>query len=141
MTINNHYVEAVVDSGAQVSLLSRRFYDSLSCRPRPVESIRLKGASASGVMVACRVDGVDVDVDLGDGHGNYSMTMYVADITDNCILGLDYLKARKAVINLSQGLLVVNDTIVKGKYKYAEGTPVRTHKVRLVNDCLFFLFQ
>ena len=133
MTIN-HYVEAVVDSGAQVSVLSRRFYDSLSYRSRPVESIRLKGASASGVMVGCRVDGVEVD--LGDGHGNYSMTMYVANITDNCILGLDYLKARKAVIDLSQGVLVVNDTIVKGKY--AEGTPVRTHKVRLVIDCHLF---
>ena len=29
MTINNHCVEAVVDSGAQVSVLSRRFYGSL----------------------------------------------------------------------------------------------------------------
>ena len=34
------------------------------------------------------------------------------------------------------GVLVVNDTIVKGKYKYAEGTPVRTHKVRLVFQIL-----
>ena len=51
MTINNHYVEAVVDSGSQVPVLSRIFYDSLSCRPIPVESIRLKSASASGVMV------------------------------------------------------------------------------------------
>ena len=63
-------------------------------------------------MVGCRVDGVEVD--LGDGHGNYSMTMYMA--INNYILGLDYLKARKAVINLSQGVLVVNNTIVKGKY-------------------------
>ena len=136
MTINNHYVESMVDSGVHVSVLSSRFYDSLSCRPRPVESIRVKSASASGVMVGCRVDGVEVD--LGDGHGNHSMTMYVANITDNCILGLDYLKARKAVIDLDQGVLVVNDAIVKGKYKYAEGTPVRTHKVRLVNDCHIF---
>ena len=60
----------------------------------------------------------------------------MANITDNCILGLDYLKARKAVIDLGQG--VFNDTIVKGKYKYAEGTPVWTHKVRLVNDCHLF---
>ena len=36
MTINNHYLEAVVDSGAQVSVLSMRLYDSLRCRPRPV---------------------------------------------------------------------------------------------------------
>ena len=64
------------------------------------------------------------------------MTMYVADITDNCILDLDYLKAREAVIDLSQGVLVVNDTIVKGKY--AEGTPVRTYTVRLVTDCHIF---
>ena len=64
--------------------------------------------------------------------------MYVTNITDNCILGLDYLKARKAVIDLSQEVLGVNDTIVKGKYKYAEGTPVSTHKDRLVNDCHLF---
>ena len=49
MTINNHWMEAVVDSGAQVSVLSRRFYDSLSCRPRPVETIRMRGASALGL--------------------------------------------------------------------------------------------
>ena len=105
ITINNHWVEAVVDSGAQVSILSRIFYDSLSCRPGPVESIRMKGVSASGIMIGCRVDGMDVD--LGDGNGNYSMTIYVVDITDNCILGLDYLKAREAVIDLIQGVVVV----------------------------------
>ena len=66
MTIHNHCVETVVDSGAQVSVLSRRFYNSMSCRPRSVEAIGLNGASASWVMVGCRVDGVDVD--LGDGH-------------------------------------------------------------------------
>ena len=91
--INNHWVKAVVDSGAQVFVLNRRFYDSLSCRPKPVESIRLKGASASVVMVGCRVDGVEAD--LGDDHGNYSMTMHAEDITNNCILRLDYRKARE----------------------------------------------
>ena len=37
MTINNYWVEALVDSGAQVSAPSRRLYDCLSCRPIPVE--------------------------------------------------------------------------------------------------------
>ena len=51
----------------------------------------------------------------------------------NFILGFDYLKAREADIDLSHGVLEVNGTIVKGKYKYAEGTPVR-----LVKDCHHF---
>ena len=82
-------------------------------------------------MVGCRVDGVEVD--LGDGHGNYSMPMYVADITDNYIRGLDYIKAREAVIDLSHieywWLMAL---------LYEEGTPVRTHNVRLVNDWHLF---
>ena len=56
----------------------------------------MKGASASGVMVGCRV--YSVEEDLGDGYGNYSMTMYVEDIINNCVLGLDYLKARELLI-------------------------------------------
>ena len=75
---------AVVNSEAQISVLSKIFYGSLSYRPRPVESIRLKGDSAYGVMVGCRVDGMEVD--FGDGHGTYSMSMYVAYITDSCFL-------------------------------------------------------
>ena len=63
-------------------------------------------------------------------HKNYSMMTYVTYITDNYIL-MDYLKAREAVIDLSQRALVVNGTIVKGKYTYVEGTTVRPHKVRL----------
>ena len=117
MTIDNHCVEAVADSGTQVSVLTT-FYNSLSCRSRPVESIRLKDASASGIMVGCRVDGEEVE--LGDGHGNYSMTMYVADINDNCNLGLDYIRARDAVIDLTHGVLVVNGTIVKGSIRTQE---------------------
>ena len=42
-------------------------------------ALRLKGALASGVMIGCGVDGVEVD--LGDGHGNYSITMCMANIT------------------------------------------------------------
>ena len=77
-------------TGAQVSVLSKNFYDSLDNKPKMLETIRLKGASASGLMSCCRVDRVDVD--LGYGLGSYSMSMYVADINDDFILGLDYLK-------------------------------------------------
>ena len=61
------------------------------------------------------VDGLEVD--LRDGHVKYSMTINVADISENCIMGLDYLVVIDVVIDLSQA--VVNGTIVKRNYKYA----------------------
>ena len=71
-------------------------------------------------MYGCRVD--KVDVVLGYGLGSYNMPMYVADINDDCILGLDYLKARGAVIDLGRGVLEVEVFLVTGKYKYANDT-------------------
>ena len=56
MTINNHCVEAVVDSGARLSVLSMKFYDSLSCRPRPVESF----FPNSGSMAVVRIQAGDI---------------------------------------------------------------------------------
>ena len=45
-----------------------------------------------------------MEMDLIYGHGNYSMAMYVADIIDNCFLGLYFLKTGEAVIDLRQGV-------------------------------------
>ena len=96
-----------------VSVLSKHFYDSLDNKHKMLEVIRLKGASATGLMSGCRVD--KVDVDLGYGLGSNIMPIYVADINDDCILGLDYPKARGAVIDLGRGVLEVEGLLVTGK--------------------------
>ena len=45
LAINDRSVEDVVDSGVQVSVLSKNFYDSLDNKPEMLEAtIRLKGA-------------------------------------------------------------------------------------------------
>ena len=82
-----------------------------------------------------------MEVDLGDGNGIYSMTMYVADITDNCILGLDYLKACKVVIDLNQGVLVVNGTIVKGSISMHKVPQLGLIKLDWLTTVIFFQIQ
>ena len=126
LTIHARSVEAVVDSGAQVSVLSKSFYDSLDNKPEMLAEIHLKGASAG-----CRVDTEDADV--GHGIGRYIMPMYVADINDACILDLDYLKVRSrgAVIDLGRRVLEVDGLLVKGKYKYANDTSSSIYRVCL----------
>ena len=44
--------------------------------------------------------------------GSYTMPMYIADINNDCILSLDYLKARRAVIDLGRGVLEVEGLLV-----------------------------
>ena len=72
-----------------------------------------------------------MNVDLGYGIRSYSMSMYVPDINDDCILGLDYLKARGAVIDLARGVLEVEGLLVTGKYKYANDTSSSIYRVCL----------
>ena len=71
----------MLDGGAQISVLSRTFDDSLGCKPKLVVTIWLTGASPSGVIVARRVD--IAGVEIGEGNVNYSMTIYVAELSDN----------------------------------------------------------
>ena len=94
-----------------------------------LERIRLNGASASGLMSGCMID--NVDVGLGYGTGIYSMPMYVADINDGCILGLDYMKTRGAVVDLGRDVLEVEGLLVTGKYKYASDTSSSIYRVCL----------
>ena len=68
LTINTEDVKAIVDSGAQVSVLSKGFYDSLCNKTLIVEKIRLKGASASGVMIASQKDDVCVGICAVKNH-------------------------------------------------------------------------
>ena len=71
-------------------------------------------------MSGSRVD--KVDVDLGYGQGSYRMPMYAEDINDDCMLGLDYLKARGAEIDLGRRVLEVEGLLVTGKYQYDNDT-------------------
>ena len=59
--------------------------------------------------------------------------MYVADINDKCILGLDYLKTNKAVIDLDKGVLSLGGMHITGKYKYAYCNSVPLYRVRLTS--------
>ena len=56
-------------------------------------TIRLNGASSSGLLFSCRIDSVEVD--LGYGLESYSIPMYVADInitaTNSVVLAFIYL--------------------------------------------------
>lgn len=90
-------VLAVVDTAAQVSVMSRRFFERLKPRPKLTNTIILKGAGDFSEMEAR----VAEEVLFRIGQTKVKWNMVVADLTDDVILGIDFLAHQKAVINLT----------------------------------------
>lgn len=95
--VEQQQVLAVVETAAQVSVMSRRFFERLKPRPKLTTTIILKGAGEFSEMEA-RVAG---KVLFRIGQIKIKWNMVVADITDDVILGIDFLEHQKAGINLT----------------------------------------
>ena len=91
--------EEVIDSRAQVSVVSRNFWKSMG-RGEVVDTVKLKGATQD-IMMAGVVERVDIET--GDVRRN--IKVFVADISDDCIFGLDRMKQFQMVVDLNKGVI------------------------------------
>ena len=77
---------AVIDTGAQVTIVNCQFFDSLNCS-LPSEPVILKGIDPEK-----SVEGYEVrKVPLTLGGRSYKWGLYVARIADELLLGLDFM--------------------------------------------------
>lgn len=99
---------AVVDTAAQVSVISWNFYYTLISKPKLVDTIILRGAGEFSEMNASVTDKIELKI----GKSSLQWSMIVADITDNVILGIDFLIHQKAVINLADYTVQLHGQII-----------------------------
>ena len=102
--INNTPVHAVVDSAAQVTVLGNKFFNMLNNPPKIEEHVKLKGAGHDHHMTA----GYAKDVCIQIGGQVYKWNVYVAPITDDFILGLDFMVMHKAVVDLEHNTFAID---------------------------------
>ena len=105
VTINTKDVFAIVDSGAEVTVLSREIYDSIPIEERPKlhrSTTGLVVAEADRVMAT---DGI-AHVSLSLGNLKFEWPMFVAKIIDDLLLGCDVLDAKDITLNTHRGLLI-----------------------------------
>ena len=106
LKIDDSDAEAIVDSGAQATVMSDEFYKLLKNPPNITEKVLLKTASKGGYYV----EGYYVPkATLTFGKISFTCSMYVGAVTDPFILGLDFLLPVEGVIDLGRHAVTVKD--------------------------------
>ena len=101
--VKGHQTSAVVDGGAQVSIINQGLFEGLH-HSGPREPVHLKGIAPNKSFERYLVS----DVLLSLGGQSYHWNLYVAPIDDPFLLRLDFMKHYKVDTLLSHNVLVVN---------------------------------
>jgi hypothetical protein len=122
-------VEMLIDSGANVSLISYDIYNSLDARFRPqLRRYGIPMVTADGNLM--RVYGCgDFIFEIGEEPCTYGHTLCVADIGVEAILGYDFLKRYEAVINMGESRLELNELCMDQENKGSAAMSVQTCEV------------
>ena len=103
-------IEAIVDTAAQVTVVNTDVFTNLFGRDiAPKETIRLKCASGANQYLLAKLY---MNIPITIGSITVLQDMYVANIADKMLLGLDFLLKHKVVIDLSECCLKVLDCLI-----------------------------
>ena len=119
--------KAVVDSGAQVTVINKDCFKEYM-RGKPCRPARLKGAVEDNSLMTEVVDGVEIEM----GGISKKNRVFVANISDQCIIGLDTMRMFKMILDVGKGMVGVNGKVLPGCFKYVGGAEVSLYPVETV---------
>ena len=109
--VNGHQVVGIIDTAAEVTVMGRKVFQHLTGMPDPVRKLLLKGAGIGQTFHAVEIEPVEIEVE----GVKVSQKIFVGDINDELLLGLDVLKKLGATIDVREGRLNCARKIEKGE--------------------------
>ena len=103
--INRLHVPTVVDTVAEVTIVSQAVYNKLKVKPDVTDAVVLTGLDQSTGMEVWLMTS-----DLAFGPHTFKWKVYVAETSAQCLLGLDFFFHHGVDIKLS-----TNSIIIKGE--------------------------
>ena len=97
--------KAIVDTGAEVTVLSKQLYDSFPENVKPKLKMAKRGlvvAEAGREMKTCGM----TDVEFKIGEYNFTWPVYVAPIRDEILLGCDVIDAMDITVSTKRGIQI-----------------------------------
>ena len=102
--IENIYIKMLIDTGASVTILRNDIYENLLSKPK-TESVRVRLVNAIGELSPF-YDKADMKLNIGGKP--YEHNVLLADIQNEGILGIDFLKANKSNVMISKGYITIH---------------------------------
>ena len=99
---------AVVDTAAEVTLISEEVYRSLKSAPPVIKEVIMNTAGRGMQMNGYIVGPVDIEL----GTRLMQVNVYVAPIEDDMLLGFDLLRAHGIDLQMSEGQLKIGEEVV-----------------------------
>ena len=103
MVCDGKMFNAVIDTGAQVSILSRRMFQQLNFHQDITSKpVMLTGLNGDQKLRAELLKGLDFQL----GRVKFKHDFYVCDISDDLLLGLDFIVKHQITVDMQIGMLV-----------------------------------
>ena len=119
---------AVVDSAAQVTIISQKLRDQITDSLEIVGKVNLRGIGShdKGLISAQKTKGINIKF----GKNTYLWEAYVAEMTDPLLLGLDFLVSKKCILDLERNeILLPHETIFATLKRNFDGEECTIYKV------------
>lgn len=119
--VGDQTVEAIVDTAAQVTIISDRLYNRLKRKPQKIREVKLLTAGRQMSMKGFVVGPVRLKI----GEKWYSEEVYVAPIEQEMLLGFDILFNRgAAILDMGQGTLTFDGQMIQLNMGSQKGVPI-----------------
>jgi hypothetical protein len=131
--VGNKQVSAVIDSGAQVSVISEKLFECSSDKPKLTDTVFIRGIGTTNRIRARVVENILLKI----GSINMNWNMLVADVKDTLILGLDFLDGNKGVIDHGQFNISINQELIPASYiSNDENEDIQIYRIKVTRTVL-----
>ena len=108
VNFNKKKLDIVVDTAAQVSVINQTIFEKFCHQNTKFEIVQLKGAGTNHFMKGKFVKRQNIQI----GSKTYNIDVYVAPISDDMILGADFLISKKAIVDFNSNSFKINNESV-----------------------------
>ena len=122
--IGSKPIECLIDSGASISVINHTEYEKRrSALLKPISKCRSSISMANGAMMDA--PGIaHMPVNIGDEH--FEVPFVIADIATPAILGMDFIRKHKGIINSTN-----NELVLDGVRHHCHCSEIQSHVFRV----------